>query len=410
MAFVSAAVGTPLRAARPAAASRTRPASTSAATRMQTRPGLPPGEDARENAPLRYYVPVPVETYEKRSFATVLPKTWEGEVVTIGTPDVPEMTKESIAEAKLVPVTAASTAAFLEYSNMVKAEREAALAAYVLAAFSLVEGGGAVGGGSDGGGVRRRMGRTGFERAYGEATFCISGRRCMPDARRHAWAAPRDVPPFGSHAPSSRVALAWHSRGGERLPHDRAWSVLYGGVSVVLGGSRGARGRWWRAGCLYRLASFALASWHVADVDPLAFVWVDDACTLHWDACCVLGGPLSSLPSSGAATTVLTPRPRSRLAAPRAASRRAGSLCPTTTRRSCRASSASSTGAAPTPRRCRACLVAPPLERRSLGGVAAAGLACVPVRTSSHFFSYLRSSTPTLVHPSAVSPLCSGTR
>lgn len=131
MAFVTAAVGTSLRAARPAAASRTRPCGTSAATRMQTRPGLPPGEDARENAPLRYYVPVPVETYEKRSFATVLPKTWEGEVVTIGTPDVPEMTKESIAEAKLVPVSAASTAAFLEYSNSVKAEREAALAAYV---------------------------------------------------------------------------------------------------------------------------------------------------------------------------------------------------------------------------------------------------------------------------------------
>lgn len=99
---------------------------------MQTRPGLPPGEDARENAPMRYYVPVPVETYEKRSFATVLPKTWEGEVVTIGAPDVPEMTEESIAEAKLVPVTASSTAAFLEYSNSVKAEREAALAAYVL--------------------------------------------------------------------------------------------------------------------------------------------------------------------------------------------------------------------------------------------------------------------------------------
>lgn len=132
MAFVSAAVGTPVRAARPAAASRTRPCSTSAATRMQTRPGLPPGEDARENAPMRYYVPVPVETYEKRSFATVLPKTWEGEVVTIGAPDVPEMTEESIAEAKLVPVTASSTAAFLEYSNSVKAEREAALAAYVL--------------------------------------------------------------------------------------------------------------------------------------------------------------------------------------------------------------------------------------------------------------------------------------
>lgn len=161
MAFVSAAVGTPLRAARPAAASRTRPASTSAATRMQTRPGLPPGEDARENAPLRYYVPVPVETYEKRSFATVLPKTWEGEVVTIGTSDVPEMTKESIAEAKLVPVSAASTAAFLEYSNMVKAEREAALAAYVLAASILwLRRGGRWGGGGDGGGARRRMGRT----------------------------------------------------------------------------------------------------------------------------------------------------------------------------------------------------------------------------------------------------------
>jgi len=131
MAFISAAVGTPLRAARPAAASRTRPAASSAATRMQTRPGLPPGEDARENAPLRYYVPVPVETYEKRSFATVLPKTWEGEVVTIGAPDVPELTEESIAESKLVPLSASSTAAFLEYSNMVKAERKAALAAYV---------------------------------------------------------------------------------------------------------------------------------------------------------------------------------------------------------------------------------------------------------------------------------------
>eukprot|EP00168_Porphyra_purpurea_P021288 TRINITY_DN940_c0_g1_i10.p2 TRINITY_DN940_c0_g1~~TRINITY_DN940_c0_g1_i10.p2 ORF type:complete len:188 (-),score=60.49 TRINITY_DN940_c0_g1_i10:527-1090(-) len=129
MAFISAAVGTPLRAARPAAASRTRPAAASAATRMQTRPGLPPGEDARENAPLRYYVPVPVETYEKRSFATVLPKTWEGEVVTIGAPDVPEMTEESIAEAKLVPLSASSTAAFLEYSNLVKEDRKAALAA-----------------------------------------------------------------------------------------------------------------------------------------------------------------------------------------------------------------------------------------------------------------------------------------
>jgi len=98
---------------------------------MQTRPGLPPGEDARENAPLRYYVPVPVETYEKRSFATVLPKTWEGEVVTIGAPDVPELTEESIAESKLVPLSASSTAAFLEYNAMVKAERKAALAAYV---------------------------------------------------------------------------------------------------------------------------------------------------------------------------------------------------------------------------------------------------------------------------------------
>lgn len=131
MAFVSAAVGTPLRAALPAAVC-SRPGTASAATRMQTRPGLPPGEDARENAPLRYYVPVPVETYADRSFATVLPKTWEGEVVTIGAPDVPQMTEESIAEAKLVPLSAVSTAAFLEYSQSVKAEREAALAAYVL--------------------------------------------------------------------------------------------------------------------------------------------------------------------------------------------------------------------------------------------------------------------------------------
>lgn len=90
-------------------------------------PGVPPGEDARDNAPLRYYVPRPEETYEDRGFATILPKTWEGEINTIGAGDVPPLTKEAVEEAKFVEVDSASTGAFLEYASMMKEERAESL-------------------------------------------------------------------------------------------------------------------------------------------------------------------------------------------------------------------------------------------------------------------------------------------
>lgn len=93
-------------------------------------PGVPPGEDARENAPLRYYVPRPKEDYSERSFATPLPVTWAGEVGTIGAGDIPPMTKESIAESKLVPEDAASTGALSDFARMMAGERAAALAAF----------------------------------------------------------------------------------------------------------------------------------------------------------------------------------------------------------------------------------------------------------------------------------------
>lgn len=89
-------------------------------------PGIPPGEDARENAPLRYYVPRPVETYENRGFATILPKTWEGETQTIGVVDLPALAKndEKAAEERIVKVDAASTGAFVQFAQMMKDERE----------------------------------------------------------------------------------------------------------------------------------------------------------------------------------------------------------------------------------------------------------------------------------------------
>lgn len=90
-------------------------------------PGVPPGEDARDNAPMRYYVPRPVETYGKRSFATKLPKTWEGEIETIGAGDIPPLTKELLEESKYLPIDTVSTSAFLEFSQMVKDERAEAL-------------------------------------------------------------------------------------------------------------------------------------------------------------------------------------------------------------------------------------------------------------------------------------------
>lgn len=91
-------------------------------------PGVPPGEDARENAPLRYYVPRPAEDYSDRSFATPLPVTWAGETGTIGVADVDQsLTEEKIAESKRVPVDAASTGALAAYARMVADERRAAL-------------------------------------------------------------------------------------------------------------------------------------------------------------------------------------------------------------------------------------------------------------------------------------------
>lgn len=93
---------------------------------MDLIPGVPPGEDARDNQPLRYYVPRPKETYEKRGFATILPRTWEGEVTTIGADDVPGLLADQPPTE--IEVDAESSGAFVEFAQMVKAEREQQLA------------------------------------------------------------------------------------------------------------------------------------------------------------------------------------------------------------------------------------------------------------------------------------------
>lgn len=95
---------------------------------LRLEPGIPSGQDPQENTPVRYYVPRPKETYENRGFATVLPRTWEGEVSTIGTGDVEAIEKASSDEKRKIAVTPASTGAFLEYAQMVKEDREKALA------------------------------------------------------------------------------------------------------------------------------------------------------------------------------------------------------------------------------------------------------------------------------------------
>lgn len=117
------------RGAKTRAVCRAPPVSTTRAA-LDLVPGIPPGEDARENAPLRYYVPRPKEDYSERSFATPLPVTWAGEVGTIGAADIPPMTKESIAESKLVPEDAASTGAFGDFARLMADERAAALASF----------------------------------------------------------------------------------------------------------------------------------------------------------------------------------------------------------------------------------------------------------------------------------------
>mmetsp|Transcript_14316 Transcript_14316/g.38371 ORF Transcript_14316/g.38371 Transcript_14316/m.38371 type:complete len:159 (+) Transcript_14316:153-629(+) len=91
-------------------------------------PGIPSGMNPRENQPLRSYVPAPVEDYSKRSFATVLPKTWEGEVPTVGAADNEGVTEESVKESKYVPESSVSNSAFVEYARMMQREREAAIA------------------------------------------------------------------------------------------------------------------------------------------------------------------------------------------------------------------------------------------------------------------------------------------
>lgn len=92
-------------------------------------PGIPSGQDPLDNAPLRHFVQRPKETYENRAFSTILPKNWAGETSSIGALDIPPLTKESIEEAKKIPVSAASTGAFLEFANMMKDERAAQLKA-----------------------------------------------------------------------------------------------------------------------------------------------------------------------------------------------------------------------------------------------------------------------------------------
>lgn len=91
-------------------------------------PGIPSGQDPLDGAPMRHFVNRPIETYEDRGFATVLPRGWAGEVPSVGVTDIEPVTKESIEEARKVRVDAAATGAFVEYSRLVKDEREAMLA------------------------------------------------------------------------------------------------------------------------------------------------------------------------------------------------------------------------------------------------------------------------------------------
>mmetsp|Transcript_11454 Transcript_11454/g.20722 ORF Transcript_11454/g.20722 Transcript_11454/m.20722 type:complete len:184 (-) Transcript_11454:134-685(-) len=87
-------------------------------------PGVPSGQSARNNQSLRQYVPAPVETYSNRSFSTILPKTWEGEVTTIGATDIGDALQVSKSETEAIEaVTAQSTAGFVEYAAMMKDER-----------------------------------------------------------------------------------------------------------------------------------------------------------------------------------------------------------------------------------------------------------------------------------------------
>lgn len=87
-------------------------------------PGVPPGEDPLENAPMRYYKPRPAEDYSDRGFATPLPRTWEGNTDTIGVSDIEPVTEEELAKRGEIEVSVASSGAFLEFSDMVREERK----------------------------------------------------------------------------------------------------------------------------------------------------------------------------------------------------------------------------------------------------------------------------------------------
>lgn len=121
--FLAPALACPL----PAAGARSAPAAPRAQADLPP-PGIPSGQDPLNGAPLRHYVTRPLETYDDRSFATILPRTWEGETTTIGVSDVEPVTKEQLEEARKVPVDAASTGAFVEFAAMMKDEREQQLA------------------------------------------------------------------------------------------------------------------------------------------------------------------------------------------------------------------------------------------------------------------------------------------
>lgn len=105
-------------------------------------PGIPSGQDPLEGAPLRSFVPRPVETYDDRSFATELPKTWEGEVTTIGTTDLEDEPAGQLTSSGSLEITvdSASTSAFLEISDMLREERKEALRKLEEAAATPVEG------------------------------------------------------------------------------------------------------------------------------------------------------------------------------------------------------------------------------------------------------------------------------
>lgn len=111
--------------------SSSRPTFRTARAALDLIPGVPPGEDARDNSPMRSYVPRPAEDYSKRSFATPLPLTWAGETGTIGVADIDQsMTAESIAAPKYLPDDIASKGALGDYALLVADERRAALAKF----------------------------------------------------------------------------------------------------------------------------------------------------------------------------------------------------------------------------------------------------------------------------------------